>query len=114
MEKGDKGNIQVSRTRRHQDVTNLSGPWDNEWWRVYWTHGRITTAKQILNLKDNRRIRRKLAYSNLVQQHTHTQTQTKRQLTSQVTYVTMVPPSGERDTASPRGRYGERPQRDSV
>ncbi len=23
-------------------------------------------------------------------------------------------PSGERDTASPRGRYGERPQRDSV
>ncbi len=22
-------------------------------------------------------------------------------------------PSGERDTASPRGRYGERPQRDS-
>ncbi len=79
MEKGDKGNIQVSRTRRHQDVTNLSGPWDNEWWRVYWTHGRITTAKQILNLKDNRRIRRKLAYSNLVQQHTHTQTQTKRQ-----------------------------------
>ncbi len=26
--------------------------------------------------------------------------------TSQVTYVTMVPPSGERDTASPRGRYG--------
>ncbi len=32
---------------------------------------------------------------------------------SQVTYVTMVPPNGERDTASPRGRYGERPQRDS-
>ncbi len=79
MEKGDKGNIQVSRTRRHQDVTNLSEPWDNEWWRVYWTHVRITTAKQILNLKDNRRIRRKLAYSNLFQQHTHTQTQTKRQ-----------------------------------
>ncbi len=23
-------------------------------------------------------------------------------------------PSGEQDTASPRGRYGERPQRDSV
>ncbi len=23
-------------------------------------------------------------------------------------------PNGERDTASPRGRYGERPQRDSV
>ncbi len=33
--------------------------------------------------------------------------------TSQVTYVTMVPPNGERDTAFPRGRYGERPQRDS-
>ncbi len=26
--------------------------------------------------------------------------------TSQVTYVTMVPPSGEQDTASPRGGYG--------
>ncbi len=25
-----------------------------------------------------------------------------------------VPLHGERDTASPRGRYGERPQRDSV
>lgn len=45
MEKDIRDKFIASRTRRHQDDKN--GKWEDEW-RVYWTYGRITTAKQIL------------------------------------------------------------------